>query len=267
MLIAQITDTHIRADGSLMRGHIDTVAALDAAFAALLALDPRPDLLLMTGDLADEGACADYELLRDRLARLPLPVLLIPGNHDERSAMSRVFGGSPMLPAADESALHYVVDAGAVRLIGLDTVFPGEVWGGLCEARLAWLTARLAEAGEKRTLIFMHHPPFVTGLRFLDLPFPGARELAALIRSNAQVELILCGHMHRAISRRFAGTAAVVAPSTVYQMNLALNPGDRYRPIDDPPAFALSLWEEGEDPISYTVPIGLAGESGGAALR
>lgn len=253
MLIAQITDTHVRADGTPLRRDIDTVAALDACLAALDALRPRPDVVLATGDLADDGLAEDYVLLAERLGRLPMPVFLIPGNHDDRAAMRKVFTGSPMLPA-DGEFLHYTVEDWPVRLIGLDTLYPGEVWGGLCEPRLAWLAARLEERRGARTLLFMHHPPFITGLRFLDAPFPGAPALAALIRAHPEVELILCGHFHRAIARRWAGTAAVVAPSTVYQMNLALDPAIGFVPTGDPPGFGLSLWEEGEDPITYTVP-------------
>ncbi len=256
MLIAQISDTHVRAGGTLLRGRIDTVAALDACLAALLALKTAPDVVLATGDLADDGLDADYALLQERFERLPMPVFVIPGNHDAREPMRRAFGGSPMLPAGPESEfLHYAVDGGPVRLIGLDTVYPGEVWGGLCEARLDWLAARLDEHTDARTLMFMHHPPFITGLRFLDLPFPGAERLEALVRAHPQVELIVCGHFHRAIARRWAGTAALVAPSTVYQMNLAFDAGVRYVPISDASGFSLSLWDAGEDPITYTVPV------------
>ncbi len=255
MLIAQVSDTHVRADGTPLRRTIDTIAALDACLAALLALQPQPDAVLVTGDLADEGRDADYALLRERLGRLPMPVWVIPGNHDDRDAMQRAFAGSPMLPSAGDGFLHYTAEDGPVRLIGLDTVYPGEVWGGLCERRLAWLADRLAARPRARTLIFMHHPPFITGLHFLDLPFPGADVLANLIVANPQVELIVCGHFHRAIARRWAGTTAIVAPSTVYQMNLALAPGIGFMPTADPAGFALSWWPLGDHPITYTVPV------------
>jgi 3',5'-cyclic AMP phosphodiesterase CpdA len=257
MLIAQISDTHVRADGTPLRGTIDTIAALDAALAALMALTPRPDVVLATGDLADDGRDADYHLLRERFGRLPMAVFVIPGNHDDRDAMRRVFAGSPMLPETDDGDgfLHYTVESEAVRLIGLDTVYPGEVWGGLCEERLTWLAGRLAAQPGARTLIFMHHPPFITGLHFLDLPFPGAGPLKAMIGASPQVELMVCGHFHRAIARRWAGTQAIVAPSTVYQMNLALAPGVGFRPTADPAGLALSLWPADDHPITYTVPV------------
>lgn len=252
MLIAQISDLHLRADGSRLRGGMDPIAALEAAIAHVGALVPAPDLVLVTGDLADDPAPEDYLLLRGFLDRLPMRSLVIPGNHDDRDGMRAVLGGTRYLPACGEF-LQYVIEDQPVRLIGLDTLIPGEVGGGLCAARLQWLAARLAEGGTRPTLIFMHHPPFVTGIRFLDLlAFAGAAGMEALIRAHPEVRLVVCGHFHRSVHRRWAETMAVIAPSTVYQMNLGLREGDGYAPTPDPAAIALYLWEDGSDPIAYT---------------
>ncbi|MFO1154183.1 MAG: phosphodiesterase [Rhodospirillales bacterium] len=258
MLIAQISDTHLRASGRLLHGQIDTARALDACIAHLRRLDPAPDLVLATGDLADGGLPEEYARLRAAFDQLPMPVYVIPGNHDDREALRSSFADHGYLPAHGEF-LHYTIEDFPLRLIGLDTVIPGEVGGALCPARLAWLGERLDEQPKRPTLIFMHHPPFPTGIGFMDWPpLYGASELQELVRRHPQVRQVVCGHIHRAIHVSWAGTTAAVAPSVVYQMNLALRPDDGFLLIDQPPAIALYLWrrEFASGPVGYVSLIG-----------
>jgi 3',5'-cyclic AMP phosphodiesterase CpdA len=256
MLIAQISDLHVRACGTPLQGHFDTEEALCRCVSHLLGLRPAPDLVLATGDLADNGCPEDYALLRRELDRLPMPVYAIPGNHDDRAAMRAAFADRGYLPANREF-LCYSVEDWPLRLIGLDTVLPGEVGGGLCDERLGWLAARLDEQPTRPTLIFMHHPPFATGIGFLDTPFPGSDRLKVLIERNRQVRQIICGHQHRAVHCHWAGTTAAIAPSAIYQMSLAIGAGDDFSLIDQPPAISLYLWTGGDDgPIGYTSLIG-----------
>ncbi|MGG2362249.1 phosphodiesterase, partial [Salmonella enterica] len=91
------------------------------------------------------------------LARLAAPLLPIPGNHDARGAMRAAFAELSLF--RDDRFLHFAVDLGPVRVIGLDSLEPGKVEGRLCPDRLAWLDARLAEAPGRPTLIALHHPP------------------------------------------------------------------------------------------------------------
>ena len=252
MLIAQITDTHLRADGSLLQGRIDTAKALAAAVDHVNALDPAPDLVLLTGDLADEGRAEDYAALRRAFDRLKAPYAPIPGNHDARGPFRAAFADRPWFGAADGPFLHYAFVRDGLRFVGLDTVLPGQVTGGMCEARLDWLARTLAGEPTTPTMIFLHHPPFATGIRFLDEPaFAGAIDLAELIGRHRQVRLVVCGHAHRAIVTTWAGTTALVAPSTVYQMPLAFRAGERHPPIADPAAVALYLWEPPAPPLGY----------------
>jgi 3',5'-cyclic-AMP phosphodiesterase len=244
MLIAQITDSHLRSDGVLLHDCIDSVTALANAVDHVNRLDPPPDVVLATGDLADQGLAEDYAVLRRHLDRLDMPYFVIPGNHDERPAMHRAFVDLGYLPAVD-TFLHYAVEGYPLRLIGIDTVIPGEVGGGLCPARLGWLAERLAEAPEKPTLIFMHHPPFATGIQFMDQPpFDGAEALKDILLRHAQVREVICGHIHRAIHTAWAGTIVAVAPSTAFQMPLAFSDNQRFRLTDQPPAIALYLWQD-----------------------
>lgn len=254
MLIAQISDIHLRACGSLLHQKIDTGRALAACIDHLLRLVPRPDLVVATGDLGDLGRPEDYARLHDDLARLPMPVYLIPGNHDDRTALRAAFPDHTYLPR--KGFLQYGVDDWPLRLIGLDTVIPGEIGGGLCADRLSWLADRLAEQPQRPTLLFMHHPPFATGIHFMDTPFAGADALTALIRKHPQVCQVVCGHLHRAVHCNWAGTTAAIAPSIVYQMNLALTANDGFFLVDQPPAIALYFWSGTQAPVGFVSLIG-----------
>jgi 3',5'-cyclic AMP phosphodiesterase CpdA len=260
LLIAQITDVHLQAVGGLMHGLFDTQAALDATIEHLNRLAPRPDVVLATGDLANHGQPEDYAALRAALERLAMPAYVIPGNHDDRDNLRAAFAGQGYLPEAGPF-LHYTIEDYPLRLIGLDTVLPGEVGGGLCEDRLDWLGARLEEAPRRPTLIFMHHPPFATGIGFMDAPgFLGGAALAALIERHPQVRQVICGHIHRSVHVRWAGTAAAVAPSSTFQMNLDLHAESAFAPAGDPPAVGLYLWREdfgAASPISHVSLIGI----------
>ncbi|MCY1072627.1 phosphodiesterase [Nannocystis sp. RBIL2] len=241
MLIAQISDTHVStptgAEDSLLR----TSEHLARAVAHLNRLDRRPDLVVITGDLVDRGEVGEYERLRELLAPLRMPVFLLPGNHDERDNLRRVFGEHGYLPR--DGFLQYTVDDWPVRLVALDTHVPGQAGGRLCGERLAWLEARLAEAPERPTVVAMHHPPFSIGLPVMDaFGLDGSDGLAAVLGRHPQVERVLCGHLHRPIVRRFAGTVACTCPSTAHQLALDLPPATRLAFVMEPPACMLHLW-------------------------
>jgi Icc protein len=256
MLIAQITDFHIKARGKIAYRVIDTASCLGAAVAALAALDPAPDVIVGTGDLTDFGRPEEYELLRELLKPLGKPVYLIPGNHDEREAMRRAFGGDGYLPVA--GFLHYVVDEHPVRLVALDTVIPGASGGELCDERLRWLEGALAAAPERPTIIIMHHPPFATGIAHMDrIGCAGADRFAAILARNPQVERVLCGHLHRSIQTRLGARAiASTAPSTAHQVALDLSPAGPPVFVLEPPGYQLHLWRPGEGFVSHTAVIG-----------
>lgn len=244
MLIAQISDLHIMPENELMSGVVDTAPYLERAVAHLLALDPRPDLVLATGDLVDAGRIDEYRRLRAILAPLPMPVHLIPGNHDLRDNLRAVFADHAYLQ--DGAFIQYAIEDHPLRLIGLDTLVPGAAHGELCDARLDWLEARLAESG-RPTLLFMHHPPFSCGIAEFDTMGleVGAGRLGELVRRHPQVERILCGHVHRPVQTRWAGTLASIGPSTAHQATLDLRPDVPVTFTMDPPAVALHHWRAG----------------------
>lgn len=256
MIIAQISDMHIRPEGALAYGRVETAGFLARCVDDILRLPTRPDVVLATGDLVDGGQPDEYARLRDLLAPLPMPVYLIPGNHDDRQALVAAFPDHRYLPR-DGSFLHYVVEDSPVRLIGLDTTVPGKTGGLMCEARLAWLAERLDEARERPTVVFMHHPPFASGLRRMDAHgLERADALGAVIRRHPQVEAVLCGHLHRPIHVRWAGTVAATAPSTAHQVLLDLREDGPLAFTMEPPAYFLHAWRADVGLVTHTAYVG-----------
>ncbi len=242
MLIAQISDPHVSTPDSDNDRLLRTPSHLERAVAHLNAHGPRPDITLVTGDLVERGGLDEYRRLRTFLDRLEMPFLVIPGNHDARGTLRQAFADHAYLPREGEF-LHYVVEEWPVRLVGLDTVVPGSPGGAQCPARLAWLDARLAEAPDRPTLIFMHHPPFVTGLAAMDeMGLDGQRGFADVLRRHPQVERVVCGHVHRPITRRLAGTVVMTCPSTAHQIALALAPVNRLGVVMEPPTCLMHAW-------------------------
>jgi Icc protein len=185
MLVAQITDTHITAPGTLFMGIVDTASALAQAVAALNLLDPCPDLVVLTGDLVESGKPEEYDHLCSLLAPLRMPLFAIPGNHDAREPMRQAFAGGGYLPR--EGYINYVIEDYPMRIIGLDTLVPGEGGGALCSDTLRWIDRVRATAPDRPSLVLMHHPPFVTGISRMG--WPGQRRALRIRSSSISVRM------------------------------------------------------------------------------
>jgi 3',5'-cyclic AMP phosphodiesterase CpdA len=244
MLIAQITDIHLGFDRDDPNER--NRRRLDATLRTLAALKPRPDILLMTGDLADAGDDdLAYRRLKEATAGLPFPAYPMVGNHDGRAAFAAHF------PAFCEGGFaQYALEAGPLRILVLDTLEEGRHSGAFCEARAAWLAERLDEQHERPTLVALHHPPIDPGLSWMG-ENPDAewvRRLERAMAGRGNVVAMVAGHLHRPLVTRFAGTVLAVCASTAPQLALDLDtidpeaPDERPMIVEEPPAFALHLW-------------------------
>lgn len=244
MLLCQISDPHVVEEGTLAYGKVDTPAHLERCVRKILSLPRRPDVVIATGDLTDNALPAEYGLLAEILAPLDMPLYLAVGNHDDRQALRAAFPRHAYLHGED-GFVQYVVDDFAVRLVVLDTLIPRKPGGMLCEKRLRWLDRTLADS-DRPTIVAQHHPPFPTGLSFMDrmsLADPAAE--AAVIARYPQVERVICGHHHRTAQARFGGTVASICPSTAHQLQLDLVPGAGIGFTLEPSGFQLHLWDDG----------------------
>lgn len=247
--IVQVTDPHIGAtwsaspDAALQR-------ALDAARAAV---GRAPDALLVTGDVASTPTAAEYDAARKLLAELDAPVLVIPGNHDDRELMAAAFGLTP----APGGHLSWARRFGRLRVVGLDTIVPGEGGGSIDPGRLAWLKDTLAAEPDTPTLLAMHHPPVLTGVPSLDAIAIPASERAALdhvLAGAPAVRRITAGHVHRALVADAGPTPVMTVPSTDVQLAFDLSDPEM-RLIGEPPAVAIHMLL-GDQLVSHLLPVG-----------
>lgn len=254
MLIAQITDLHLLGDGQLAYDTVDPAANARATIQAIAALASRPDMLVLTGDLADRGGADAYAWLDRELAGIDIPAYVIPGNHDLRAPMRQAFGHRGYLP--EDGFLQYVVDAGPVRLVALDTVIEYETGGRICAERCSWLADRLAEDRRTPTIIMMHHQPFLTGSHFDTIGIEGREDLEKVIAGAPNIDLVICGHMHRGLIAGWARTIVSVCPSTAFQFDLDQADPTTFRVRAEPPAYQLHHWRAETGLVTYTGTVG-----------
>jgi 3',5'-cyclic AMP phosphodiesterase CpdA len=258
LLIAQISDLHIKAPGALAYGQVDTAAALTRCVAELNRIRPRPQLVVISGDLADTPVAEEYEHLKRLLAPLEIGFAAVPGNHDSRALMrAELPKGGYAQPNGALNSLHAI---GPLDLVLLDSSVPGKPHGELDDATLAWLDATLALSLTRPALIFLHHPPFVTGIRHMDVQnLRNAEALGNILRRHPRARLVAAGHVHRATVTQFAGCLATICPAPNHVVVLDLEESLPPSLKVEPPALHLHTWFAGGNfgnLITHHVPIG-----------
>jgi 3',5'-cyclic AMP phosphodiesterase CpdA len=254
MLIAQLSDLHVRPVGLLSNHVSDTNSLTERALRAVAALHPAPDVVLITGDLTECGLPAEYDNFTSILNRaLPRPVYVIPGNHDHRDNFRTALAHLPGV-VSDPDYVQYAIEDLPARIVMLDTLVLGRNHGFLSDGQLDWLDRTLAAQPAKPTLIGMHHPPFPVGSKGLDaiaLANPGPFQ--AVIARHPQVRRIVCGHHHRPVIGQCAQAVASVAPSVAHQVELSFAPDHPGALTFEPPAFHLHLFDAETGFISHTI--------------
>lgn len=211
LLVAQITDTHLYADAQKELLGLQTSYSLQAVIDQVNALEQRPDLLLLTGDLSQDGTAKSYELLQEMLSPLAIPAYWVPGNHDCPKTMARVLTRSPISP---QKSFH----AAPWQIVLLDSSVFGCVHGCLTAASLAWLDQELSQSQGAPTLIAFHHPPFLSGSDWMnDLGLLNAEDFFEVCDRHHQVKLVLFGHIHQNFSRQRNQVHYLGTPSTCIQ--------------------------------------------------
>ena len=255
--IAQISDLHIKPPGSLAYGRVDTAKALERCVAALNEFAPKPDLVVISGDLADTPVAEEYLYLKRLLAPLQLRFVGIPGNHDSRELMRAAF---PQDYAFPSGPLNQRIEIGGLDLLLLDSSVPGKPHGELDAPTLQWLDATLSSSPDRPALVFLHHPPFKAGIWHMDRQnLRNAGELAAIVKRHPRVQLIATGHIHRATLAMFAGVPTTICPAPNHAVDLDLAELREPSFKVEPPAFHLHAWFPGEgfgSVVTHQVPIG-----------
>lgn len=239
MLVAHLSDLHVFSDQpetALVRR--DIVSVVRQVVADLIALPQTPDVVLITGDIADGGSREDYALIRELLAPIQAPVLVIPGNHDHRETMREAFAES--VPFAPGEFLNFAANFGTFSVIGLDTTIPGKTEGELCSARLDWLEQQLA-VREEMTFVLMHHPVLASGNAHWDASalVRGGERLAQVLATAKAPIRILSGHVHQAMHGIWHGHYAAIGGSPAFAYGLGIGQSDEPPAVEQPYSYFL----------------------------
>ncbi len=254
MLIAQMTDIHIGFDPDAKPEELNRIRFRNT-LGRVLSAPNRPDMLVLSGDLTDHGDRESFEKTAALLEECDFPILPMVGNHDTREELLRAFPDCP----SEDGFVHYVVEQDGLRVILLDTLEEGRHGGAFCEKRRDWLHAQLQVAPDMPVAIFMHHPPVVSGIDWMD-PAPGEAWIDNFGRAIAghedRIQAIHCGHLHRPLSTRFQGVPLNVTPSVAPLVSLDLREispdkaDNRALITTEPPVYALHRWD-GSDLVTH----------------
>lgn len=247
MLIAQLTDVHIGFDPDARPEELNRTR-FRATLDRLLAQPNKPDMLVLSGDITDHGDLESFAKAAELLGECPFPVHAMMGNHDSREGLLHAFPDTQ----GEGGFLHRAFMADGLLVVLLDTYEADRHGGAFCEARAAWLRGVLAANVGVPTVIFMHHPPVVSGIQWMD-PQPDEPWIinfaAALAGFEAQVQAIHCGHLHRPIVAKFHGIPLAVTPSVAPLVSMDLRPISSKKPdsraliTTEPPTYALHYWD------------------------
>ena len=210
--VVQLTDTHLcQAKGGTLLG-LDTDQSLQAVIELVQDERPAIDLLLGTGDLADDGAREAYDRLQDYFEEIPCDSFWLPGNHDDRGKMEAV--------ANSATRLCKEIRVSRWQILMLDSQIPAEVGGELGQAELALLEQMLLSARDEglHTLVCLHHQPVAIGCAWLDEQMVAdADAFFDVLDRYPGVRGVLWGHVHQQIDRQRNGVSLMASPSTCVQ--------------------------------------------------
>lgn len=234
--ILHLSDTHLTAHGVDEDG-VDASAALDRMLYDARFV-PGIDLVVVSGDIADDGSAEGCVGVRERVGRFAaergIPHVYCTGNHDMRAAFGSVFGtghlgpdGSDLgLPVTDAGEEHAAVShIAGLRIITLDSLVPGSVHGLVSAAQVTWLRAILSEPADAGSIVVLHHPPIALESSPLmkSVGLRNADDLGAAL-AGTDVRAVLCGHFHLQLSGTLRGVPVWVTPGVVTRIDLTAPP-------------------------------------------
>jgi 3',5'-cyclic AMP phosphodiesterase CpdA len=236
LVIAHLSDTHFG------NGSGEAADRTRRVIDAVLRMDPRPDVLVHTGDVADHGLPEEYAEAVQVLSAWEGPLAIAPGNHDVRAAYVAAFlDDAPGLA----NRAHTVR---GVRLLMLDSVVDPvdgvrQDHGVLAPESLAWLDAELA-ADASPTLVCLHHPPVQIGIDLMDpIMLTEPDDLAGVLGRHDHVVATLVGHAHTMGASSFAGRPLLLGGGVVSTVTL----DQEDHPVvwyDAAPSFAIHLMHD-----------------------
>lgn len=209
-VIAHISDLHVTGDRARRQRICAVVDHVNARADGI-------DVLVVTGDITDDGTPAQNDEAAEILGAARVPTLVIPGNHDRRPEFARALLDGPTDLPLNRSAV-----VGGVLYLMCDSTIPGRDDGWLSDASLEWMEQAIVAVGpDTPVVVCFHHPPVTLQMPFMDgIRQIGEDRLAALIARYPTVVGFLCGHAHTAAATTFAGRPLVVAPGVSATLKL-----------------------------------------------
>jgi Icc protein len=251
-LLVQLSDIHLTTSGIGPHGartRDNLLAALREAAAAGL----RPDVFLLTGDLADagEGPCYDdlAAILADAAEASQASVVYLPGNHDDRDEFRRLVSGDGA-PGAPVNQTHW---RDGLRIIALDSSIPGEDGGALADETLRYLRSELATQAPDGTIVALHHPPIsspIEPMARMALRDPGWLRAAI---AGTDVRLVLCGHSHHEAFGMLGATPVWVSPAIAYRLDVTST--GAFRGVPGTAFSGISLGGREDGPVVTVYPV------------
>ena len=214
--LIQLSDLHLVSPGKLTSKVLDTNAILEETINEILSKKDyfgQIDGLVVTGDISDDGSMESYLSAYEKLSKLNVPILVIPGNHDLRDPMRKVFHENVQF-SKNSSQFDWVFEFDETLIIGLDTLVEGENFGFLEEKSLDFLSHQLSNNRGSDLVLLIHHPPIKTGIYFMDqIGLTNSSDLSECLKATNRPIKILCGHVHGVYHGLLGIHPVVSAPS------------------------------------------------------
>ncbi|ATA25601.1 3',5'-cyclic-AMP phosphodiesterase [Brenneria goodwinii] len=229
--ILQITDTHLFAGEHETLLGVNTYRSYHSVLNAIQAQQYAFDLIVATGDLAQDHSLEAYRHFSRGIRQLSAPCVWLPGNHDFQPAMFDTLDEEGIEPS------KHVLLGDKWQIILLDSQVFGVPHGELSDYQLDWLERSLQSQPDRFTLLLLHHHPHPSGCNWLDQhSLRNAHNLAAVLDRYPLVNTVLCGHIHQELDLEWHGKRLLATPSTCVQFkphctNFAIDdvaPGWRY---------------------------------------
>lgn len=236
--IAVFSDLHLVPEGELSNT-LDTTQRLRAGIAHFNARHGDADLVILAGDLADLGEAAAYDRLQGAIADFAVAPELVLGNHDDRTVFLSRFGAG----LADENGfVQKVIDIKGHRVILLDSTIPRSHAGQLCQKRLEWLRARLAEAADRPVIVVLHHHVVPLHTAVDDIILADLEALVDVLRGHPDVRQVISGHVHFNSVCQWKGLSFTTVAGSHYSVTPALTgAGIDTLKLDGPAQYGLVL--------------------------
>lgn len=238
MKLIHLTDPHLPPPGHRLYG-LDPNERFKQAIGHINANHADASLVLVTGDLTNDGVAASYEALRSHLGALRVPWRLLLGNHEERTLFRTIF---PEAPADENGFIQSAYDTEDATILLLDTHEPGTPSGRLCEKRLGWLSDQLAARPEKDIYLAMHHPPLDLGLPGMDaIGLIDKKPFAETLAGHDRIRHIFFGHVHRLVTGSWRGIPFTGQRGVSHQLALTMTRTSGYPGSLESPTYGVVL--------------------------